>query len=111
MTGYEPLIMRQDWSIASDRDWVNVLVGLRLFEGVGRRELRRVVSDAEFAEFAPGDTVVGTGAPPGYFYVILSGEASPTARPAGRPLKTGDYFGEMALLENGRRSASVVATS
>jgi CRP-like cAMP-binding protein len=109
MTGLEPMLPRQDWNKATERDWADVLAGLSLFEGIRKRDLRKLAADAEFAEFAPGDTVVSTGAPADYFYVILSGEAKATARPAARTLEPGDYFGEMALLDGEPRSASVLA--
>jgi CRP-like cAMP-binding protein len=86
-----------------------VLAKLPLFEGVGKRDLRKLAREAEFAEFPPGDTVVVTGAPADYFYVILGGEAKASAKPAARTLKTGDYFGEIALLDGEPRSASVLA--
>jgi CRP/FNR family transcriptional regulator, cyclic AMP receptor protein len=111
MTGFEPLIGRQDWNKASDRDWADALAALPLFEGIGKRDLRKLAGEAEFAEFAPGDTVVATRAPGDYFYVILGGEAKVSGKPAARALKTGDYFGEMALLDDEPRSASVLATT
>ena len=109
MTGFEGLAVRHDWNKASDRDWADVLAALPLFEGVGKRDLRKLAREAQFAEFSPGDTVVATGAPSHFFYVILGGDAKATAKPAGRTLTTGDYFGEMGLLEGQPRSASVVA--
>lgn len=110
MTGFEPVV-KQDWNTASERDWASVLAALPLFEGIGKRDLRKLAAGAEFAEFAPGDTVVATGAPPDYFYVILGGEAQVASRPAAQPLETGDYFGEMAMLDGEPRSASVLATT
>lgn len=111
MTGLEGLAVRLDWNKTSDGDWADVLAGLPLFEGVGKRDLRKIAREAEFAEFSPGDTVVATGAPPDWFYVILGGDARPTAKPAGRTLTTGDYFGEIGLLDGEPRSATVVAVS
>ena len=109
MSGFPGLALKTDWNKASDRDWVSVLAGLPLFEGVGKRGLRRIVREAEFAEFNPDDTVVAVGAPPNFFYVILSGEARAWARPAAHVLTTGDYFGEMGLLDGAPRSATVAA--
>ena len=111
MTGFEPLSVARDWNRASADDWADVLAGMPLFDGIGKRDLRRLARAAEFAEFAPGDHVVSTGDPSTFFYVILSGEANVTAKPAARPLKTGDYFGELGLLGDARRSATVVAAS
>src|SRR4029450_5760048 len=92
-------------------EFANVLETLPLFEGVRKRDLRRIACAGKVAEFAPGDMVVGTGEAPDDFLVILDGKASPPWKPAGRELRTGDYFGEIGLLDNGPRSAHVVAKS
>jgi CRP-like cAMP-binding protein len=111
VTGYEPIVVPPEWNKASDRDWTNALADLPLFEGVSRRELRRIVREAEFAEFGPGEAVVSTGGPSDFFYVILGGDARVAAKPAAQPLTTGDYFGEMGLLSGEPRSATVIATT
>jgi CRP/FNR family cyclic AMP-dependent transcriptional regulator len=111
MTGLEPLAVHSDWDSATDGEWVDVLTGLSLFQGVGKRELRRIVRRAEFAEFSAGETVVPISGRPDSFYVILGGTARAAAKPAARTLSAGDYFGEMSLLDGDVRSASVVATS
>src|SRR5919198_3503704 len=103
--------IRRDWNKASADDWADVLAGMALFEGIGKRDLRRIARAAEFAEFAPGDHVVSTGDPSHFFFVILSGEATVTAKPAARRLATGDYFGEIGLLGDAPRSATVVAST
>jgi CRP/FNR family cyclic AMP-dependent transcriptional regulator len=109
MTGFVGLAVKTDWNKANDRDWAIVLADLPLFAGVGKRDLRKLARDAEFAEFSPGDTVVATGTPADFFYVILGGEARASAKPAARTLTTGDYFGEMGLLDAEPRSATVIA--
>jgi CRP-like cAMP-binding protein len=111
MTGFVELAVKQDWNKTSDGEWADVLSGLSLFEGVNRRERRKIVREAEFAEFGPGDMVVTTGAPADFFYVILGGEAKASWKPAARALTIGDYFGELGLLRGEPRSATVIATT
>jgi CRP-like cAMP-binding protein len=111
MTGFEPQAVRQDWNRATSKDWAEVLAEFPLFSRIGKRRLRRIVREARLAEFAPGETVIATGAPGDSFYVILGGTARAFGKPAARTLGPGDYFGELALLDGGPRSATVLATT
>jgi hypothetical protein len=60
--------------------------------------------------FAPGETVTKEGSDAAAFYLIDSGTATVTVRGAfRRTLQPGDYFGEIALIDQGARSATVTA--
>jgi CRP-like cAMP-binding protein len=62
--------------------------------------------------FAPGETIAKEGSEAAAFYLIDSGTATVTVRGAfRRTLGPGDYFGEIALLDQGARSATVTADS
>ena len=95
-------------SLDDARGWADVLGELPLFARFGRRRLRELVKVGRFSEYAPGEVVIAAGQPADFLYVILSGEAKVLAR-RRRPLRVGDYFGELALLDSEPRSASVVA--
>lgn len=60
--------------------------------------------------FTPGETVTKEGSDAAAFYLIDSGTATVTAHGAfRRTLHPGDYFGEIALIDQGVRSATVTA--
>jgi len=77
---------------------------------------RMIIADAlEPHTFEAGDTVVREGDPGDRFYIITEGEAEVyQARSSGLEhivtLKRSDYFGEIALLTNRPRAATVVAS-
>jgi CRP-like cAMP-binding protein len=60
--------------------------------------------------FAAGETVVKEGSEAAAFYLIDAGTATVTVHGAvRRTLGPGDYFGEIALLDQGVRSATITA--
>ena len=92
-------------------DAVPALRGVPLFAGLTPQQLRRVAEVGRVKLFAAGAAIVRLGEPGDTFYVILDGHAL-VVRETGRPLKlhAGDFFGELALIENAPRSADVIAT-
>lgn len=60
--------------------------------------------------FSPGETVVKEGSEAAAFYLIDAGTATVTVHGEfRRTLGAGDYFGEIALLDEGVRSATITA--
>jgi CRP-like cAMP-binding protein len=92
------------------REWAALLAEVPLFTGLSKRHLRRVASLAQTRRFEAGAIVVRSGDPGDGFYVVLDGEAVVRRRSGGPVrLRAGDFFGELALLDDGPRSATVEA--
>ena len=93
-----------------DKDWVPVLAGVPLFEGLSRRHLRRIASLARTKRFAAGTRIVRAGDPGNSFYVIIDGSVR-VIPPTGKSVirGAGECFGEMSLLDGAPRSADVSA--
>ncbi len=67
---------------------------------------------ADELDVPPGTHLVDQGRFPHEFFVILDGSAEVTiGGEQVTELGPGDFFGEIAILEHDRRTASVVATS
>ena len=85
---------------------------LPLFGELSHRELERVARWADEVDVKAGRRLMDEGAFPHEFMLIEAGTAEVTHDGAHlADLGPGDFFGEMALLEEHRRSATVTATS
>lgn len=91
---------------------VDVLRKVPLFADLGQRDLQRIARLFKERRFAAGEAVIKEGSGGAAFYLIEAGEATVSVRGRQRgTLVPGDYFGEIALLDEGPRSASITATS
>src|SRR6266487_4021895 len=93
------------------REWTRVLADVPIFGGLTNRHLARIAGLARSKRFAQKTTIVAPTTPADAFYVILDGRATVRAGNRRVRLGQGDFFGEMALLDGGARSASVSADS
>jgi CRP-like cAMP-binding protein len=81
-----------------------------LFSDLERRELEQVASSLKERTFRAGQTVATEGESGVGFFVIEDGEAKVTVRGEERGrLGPGDYFGEIALIAESPRTATIVA--
>jgi CRP-like cAMP-binding protein len=85
---------------------------VKLFAGMPDRDLAKITRQMREVRHAKGAEVAVRGESGVGFMVILEGEAEVTVPDRHkRVLRAGDHFGEMALLDEGGRSATVTATT
>jgi CRP/FNR family cyclic AMP-dependent transcriptional regulator len=89
---------------------VQALKGAPLFEGLSRKELVQLTRVSEDLEVKPGKVLCKEGEIGHEFFVIVDGKVKVTRK--GRSVATrssGDFVGEIALLEEMPRTATVTA--
>ena len=89
-----------------------MLAGIGAFSGLSRHELEQLAGWTFELEVPEGEELLKEGKLAHEFFVIEDGAVE--VRQDGEriaELGTGDFFGEIALLEGGTRTATVVATT
>jgi CRP-like cAMP-binding protein len=89
---------------------VEALKRAPLFDGLSRKELVELARVSEDLEVPPGKVLCKEGEIGHEFFVIVDGEVEVTRN--GKRVATragGEFFGEIALLEETRRTATVTA--
>lgn len=83
---------------------------VRLFKDLTKADVRELEDIGRVVHHAAGHTIIDEGETGAGFHLILSGDARVvrSGKTVAR-LGAGDFFGEMALIDGGPRTASVVA--
>ncbi|MBA3381775.1 MAG: cyclic nucleotide-binding domain-containing protein [Actinobacteria bacterium] len=90
----------------------DLIAKVPLFEGLAKRQLAQVASIADEVDLPQGKVLTREGERGREFFILLEGEAE--VRRKGRKLATrhaGEFFGEIALVSNIPRVATVTATT
>ena len=83
-----------------------------LFAGVSHKDREKIARWADAIDLPAGKHLLDQGRLPHEFFVILDGEVEVLHDDQHlATLGPGDFFGEIALIEHGRRTASVVTTA
>ena len=91
---------------------IEVLKNVPIFENLTKKELSEVVRLTHERTYKKDENVFKKLSPAEGMYVILSGQVSivdPDSETIFATLESGDFFGELALLDEEPRSASAVA--
>lgn len=96
-------------------DDAEILSRVALFSLMKKKDLRRIAKLTKHHSYKKGEIIVKEGARDGRLFIIISGEVEVIKNlGAGdekplRVLRSDNYFGEMALIDDHVRTASVVA--
>jgi hypothetical protein len=89
-----------------------------LFEDLAADELKALIQGLRLLTFGAGDIILHQGDEPGSMFVITSGRAKAFIREIGgrrhvlvSVMDEGEFFGEMSLMHNEPRSATVTAAA
>jgi CRP-like cAMP-binding protein len=98
--------------MAKGDSFVDLLAEVPLFSACSKKDLQLVAKRAEDIKVDAGKVLVSEGAAGAEFFVILEGEAVVTrhGQEVAR-LGSGQFFGDLALLDRAPRNATITAAT
>ncbi len=100
--------------VDDDGDWMTQMLQSELFSRMPMANIHQLFALLEPIEYNAGDVVISQGDPGEHYYIISEGRCAVSRRPSPKSndvklaeLKTGDSFGEEALISSAKRNATV----
>src|SRR5919204_2166984 len=91
---------------------IELLQQVPLFKDLPEKQLKNLSSEFTERRFSEGQELTAEGAGGAGFFVIQSGTAKVTVEGVERrTLGPGDFYGEIALIDGGTRTATITAVS
>lgn len=93
-------------------EYIDHLKSVPLFSSLGRKDVTAIARAADEIDFAAGTTLITEGESGSEAFIVLTGSVE--VRRGGRAiasLGSGDIIGELSLLDQSPRTASVVCTT
>ncbi len=105
-------LRRLDRSMVVPQDVLALLRGVPLLAVLTPRVVERMALEATSLHLGAGEVIIAEGDPGDRFYVVAAGRAAVTQSGAHlRDLSEGGWFGELALLRDSPRTATVTAAT
>lgn len=98
----------------NEKEIITTLQKVPIFNDLTQRQLQSVAKLAYEREYKAGDTIVKQGEQGVGLFLVVAGKAEAVRERADgskavvNTFETGDFFGELALLDDGARTASVI---
>jgi CRP-like cAMP-binding protein len=91
---------------------ITILKKVKILQILSEKQLLIIVKCLETVSYSAGEEIIRQGEEGDKFYMIVSGEVIVSVNHVEvARLKSGSYFGEMALMNNERRNATITATT
>ncbi len=96
---------------SSKQKWLKILKKARIFKGLSIEQVEILASAMFYSEFDEGRALVYEGEPGNELFIIVKGTVAVSVFSEGKDIElvrlgAGDFFGEMAMLEQELRSAT-----
>jgi len=100
--------------VDDDTDWMTQMLQSELFSKIPMANIHQLFALLEEVEFSAGDVVIRQGDPGDHYYIVSEGRCAVSRKPTPKSndvklaeLKTGDSFGEEALISESTRNATI----